>query len=87
MGRVDNGSDVRFLSRVCVERRGTLGKLAGLHCRLAGPHAGCVRWRGRAGWAGSAGPRGNGERGRGKGAAGRVGLGFQLSFSPLPNRS
>jgi hypothetical protein len=66
MGQVDNGSDVRLLGRVCVERRGAPGRLAGLHCRLAGPHAGCTCWRGRAGWAGLAGPRGNGERGRKK---------------------
>jgi hypothetical protein len=73
--------------RVCIERRGAPGRLAGLHCWFAGPHAGCARWRGRAGWASSAGPRGNAERGRGKGAASRAGLGFQLSFGPLPNRS
>jgi hypothetical protein len=54
---------VRLLGWVCIERRGAPGRLAGLHCRLAGPHVGCARWRGWAGWAGSAGPRGNGERG------------------------
>jgi hypothetical protein len=33
------------------------------------------------------GPCENGERGEGKGAAGRAGLGFQLSFGSLPNRN
>jgi hypothetical protein len=59
-------SNVLITGWMCVERRGMPGRLAGLPCRLAGPHAGCARWRGRADWAGSAGPCGNGERGREK---------------------
>jgi hypothetical protein len=31
---------VCLLGRVCVERRGAPGRLAGLHCWLAGPHVG-----------------------------------------------
>jgi hypothetical protein len=54
------------MGQMCVERRGVPGRLAGLPCRRAGPHAGCAHWRGQAGWAGSVGPRGNGERGREK---------------------
>jgi hypothetical protein len=46
MGRVDNGSDVRLLGRVCVERRGAPGSLDGLGCTQAT----------RAGEAGQAGP-------------------------------
>jgi hypothetical protein len=78
---------VRLLGQVCVERRGTPGRLARLHCWLTGPHTGCAHWRGWVGWAGSARPHGNGERGRGKGAAGLAGLGFQLSFGPPPSRN
>jgi hypothetical protein len=52
--------------RMCVETLGAPGRLAGLPCWLAGLQAGYARWRGRAGWAGSAGPRRNGERGREK---------------------
>jgi hypothetical protein len=81
-GRVDNGSDVRLLGQVCVDRRGTPGSLAGLHWWLAGPHVGYACWRGWAGWAGLAGPHGNGERGGEK-----EWLAFQLSFGPVPNRS
>jgi hypothetical protein len=36
-GWVNNGSDVPLLGRVCFERRGAPGWLAGLRCRLVGP--------------------------------------------------
>jgi hypothetical protein len=36
-GRVNNGSDVPLLGRVCVERWGAPGRLAGPRCWLAGP--------------------------------------------------
>jgi hypothetical protein len=37
--------------------------------------------------AGPPGPCSEGEGGRGKGVAGRAGLGFQLGFGPLQDRS
>jgi hypothetical protein len=49
MGRVNNGSDVPLLGRVCSERRGAPGKLAGPRCQLAGPPGPCVEGEGGAG--------------------------------------
>jgi hypothetical protein len=56
-GRVDNGSDVRLLGRVCVERWGAPGRLAGLHCRLERPGK-----LGRFGWATREWRKGEGKR-------------------------
>jgi hypothetical protein len=46
MGRVNNGSDVPLLGRVCSERRGAPGKLAGPRCQLAGPPGPCAEGEG-----------------------------------------
>jgi hypothetical protein len=88
MGQVDNGSDVRLLGRVCVERRGAPGRLAGW---VALPACWAARGLhvlerpgrlGRFGWATR-----EWRKGEEKGATSWARLCFQLSFGPLPNRS
>jgi hypothetical protein len=49
LGRVNSGSDVPLLGRVCSERRGAPGKLAGPCCRLAGPLGPHAKGEGEAG--------------------------------------
>jgi hypothetical protein len=49
MGRVNNGSDVPLLGRVCSERQGAPGKLAGPRCQLAGPPGPSAEGEGGAG--------------------------------------
>jgi hypothetical protein len=48
-GLSPNGPDVPLLGRVCFERRGAHGKLAGLRCRLTGPPGPCAEGEGGAG--------------------------------------
>jgi hypothetical protein len=47
--RVNNGSDVPLLGRVCSERRGVPSKLAGPRYRLAGPPGPRAEGEGEAG--------------------------------------